>query len=165
MKRQLHFFLSIMVEYHWGSFFKKMNKYKSSFSLVYTRILGASQNCTGSNISVCPGGPEDLWGKPGAIQKVFTGLNCLCVYLSCLKLQSERRNNYISFNVPLNSANTKKKKKKKAALSSFPMRDLIIWPDMFRTAAGREAVGVEALTRSCGRKKWQRKDENTLTTA
>lgn len=49
-----------------------------------------------------------MWGKPGAIQKVFTSLNCLCVYLSCLKLQSERRNNYISFNVPLNSANKKK---------------------------------------------------------
>lgn len=31
-------------------------------------------------------------------------------------------------------------------LSSFPMKDLIIWPDILRADAQREAVGVEALT-------------------
>lgn len=37
--------------------------------------------------------------------KKCSSLNCLGVYLSCLKLQGEQRNNYISFNMPLNSAN------------------------------------------------------------
>lgn len=33
-------------------------------------------------------------------------------------------------------------------LSSFPMKDLIIWPDILRAGASMEVVSVKALTAS-----------------